>query len=1193
MLPEGQQAGTAPAREAAPNAAPPAKSRVRAEGLGHLAHLADETQHRQAVDETGAPPGEAALPPAKNKRAAVWKSSGPAAAPAVQASAGLGTLTPADLAALQAMLNKSITSSVRESLQSSMHAELSEVKRALKSAEEVAAVRRKQDEVKHQALLLQLESASEAVQESQGSAATIAAQAQASAEERAREAEARAQVAAAEARDALLAETRADASKREMEAELARATAEFGVQAQHLRDEQQSALKHAADDADRRVAEAQEAAQTKLQEAAAAADQRVALLEKQILESEQDNDSWAEATLSRQVVDVDAITRELRSAEAVMDQMEARLADTVAAERAEVDANEKRDLESRVAELQAANEALDVQRHSMEDELAASRQELEQLKLKAQEELAATREALHADAEAMRADISRAVASEAMQREVTSLLEQREQLARERLQLDAAALTMSRETAAARAELSQLEESTRVARDGLMEDRRAMQAERAAVQALLENDRTAYAEALQRERESAASTAAAVEQSHAAVAASLRQQLADASAQLEAATLVKADAVRARLAAEQSVHAVQRDLDVANDALAAVRLELVDVRASMDSAEAARERAVEEADSLRRQGDRHVHAVSASFSREVRALEGEARRAKESEATARTAQAHSETVMQRTFEQLGAESAAAKGIADERIRVVEEEAAWTRETLERQLREARDALSVASAGLVAEQSSVAALRSMLLVADADVAAMRGAAAHYATLGGEEAGALREAVSRAEVAKRDAVEAERRRCDQLLERERSHFDSTLARLRESSFAAQAKLQSQLSWVSDALEERTRQLHSEREAFDVALAKEREATAAAHDSSRRVLQEVADRQAARHAAELAEQGQAMEAQLAVEREAFLEQLVDHRGLHEQLADARAEARAAKLELAEVRNRYNEERQQWMQEASEAREGWRAERAELEAERHEAVKEVEARLMAAHESEASTAARTIHDLGSQLAGLAEASEREREMHQTEAKRLQAYVNDIEQRATQSRIAEVYRSTEELEEELAEAERLKQSLEGRVRALMSAAQAEIERGTAQVAEMQQSRSAQLQLESSQLAELHAQSAAALKAMTEGREALAREAEAHRRTQEQLLALHETMQKERDAFAQEVAGDRDARAQLPVVMAQLASARKIIENGSSSNANDSARMTATAARATPSSRASRTAKFGSTTVAPTQPEYW
>ena len=116
---------------------------------------------------------------------------------------------------------------------------------------------------------------------------------------------------------------------------------------------------------------------------------------------------------------------------------------------------------------------------------------------------------------------------------------------------------------------------------------------------------------------------------------------------------------------------------------------------------------------------------------------------------------------------------------------------------------------------------------------------------------------------------------------------------------------------------------------------------------------------------------------------------------------------------------------------------------------------------------------------------------------------------------------------------------------------------------------------------------------AAALKAMTEGREALAREAEAHRRTQEQLLAMHETMQKERDAFAQEVAGDRDARAQLPVVMAQLASARKIIENGSSSNANDSARMTATVARTTPSSRASRTAKFGSTTVAPTQPEYW
>ena len=140
--------------------------------------------------------------------------------------------------------------------------------------------------------------------------------------------------------------------------------------------------------------------------------------------------------------------------------------------------------------------------------------------------------------------------------------------------------------------------------------------------------------------------------------------------------MAKQAALEARLSAEQSMHALQRDVDGANDALAAARLELVDARASMDSAAVARERAVEEVGSLRRQGDHHAHAVAACLVREVRALEGEARRAKESEATARTSQAHSETVMQRTFEQLGAESSAAKGIADERIRVVEEEAAW-------------------------------------------------------------------------------------------------------------------------------------------------------------------------------------------------------------------------------------------------------------------------------------------------------------------------------------------------------------------------------------------------------------------------------------------------------------------------------------------------------------------------------------
>ena len=73
------------------------------------------------------------------------------------------------------------------------------------------------------------------------------------------------------------------------------------------------------------------------------------------------------------------------------------------------------------------------------------------------------------------------------------------------------------------------------------------------------------------------------------------------------------------------------------------------------------------------------------------------------------------------------------------------------------------------------------------------------------LGGDEAGQLREALSKAEVRQRDAVEAERRRCDALLNAEVNNFDGMMSRLRESSYAVQAKLSSQLAWLQDALDE----------------------------------------------------------------------------------------------------------------------------------------------------------------------------------------------------------------------------------------------------------------------------------------------------------------------------------------------------------------------------------------------------
>ena len=89
------------------------------------------------VEEVEAPATGAAPAVAKPKRAAVWKSpgSGAAAAPPVYGapSAASGATTDAGM---HAALQRSVQASVRESLQASLHAELAEVKRALRAAED-------------------------------------------------------------------------------------------------------------------------------------------------------------------------------------------------------------------------------------------------------------------------------------------------------------------------------------------------------------------------------------------------------------------------------------------------------------------------------------------------------------------------------------------------------------------------------------------------------------------------------------------------------------------------------------------------------------------------------------------------------------------------------------------------------------------------------------------------------------------------------------------------------------------------------------------------------------------------------------------------------------------------------------------------------------------------------------------------
>ena len=84
--------------------------------------------------------------------------------------------------------------------------------------------------------------------------------------------------------------------------------------------------------------------------------------------------------------------------------------------------------------------------------------------------------------------------------------------------------------------------------------------------------------------------------------------------------------------------------------------------------------------------------------------------------------------------------------------------------------------------------------------------------------------------------------------------------------------------------------------------------------------------------------------------------------------------------------------------------------------------------------------------------------------------------------------------------------------------------------------------------LEHTQLAEMHAQSSVALKSLAEQREAMRAESEAHRKTEQQLIALHETMQAERQAYSAEMSADREARAQLPLVQAELAATRQMLE---------------------------------------------
>ena len=641
----------------------------------------------------------------------------------------------------------------------------------------------------------------------------------------------------------------------------------------------------------------------------------------------------------------------------------------------------------------------------------------------------------------------------------------------------------------------------------------------------------------------------------AAVASASKDGRLAIESELTAALLAAAEARRTAALSEESATELRAELSALARKEADARLEASEARSARDVALQDLRSESTELHDLRRRGGTSEAAVTKLLCSELRHAEAYAtREAKAADAATATAE-REVAVMSGALEQANAVASSAKGVADERIRIVEREAQWHKAQLERDLAEVRGALEMATRNLLAEQSAVFSLRGMLLIADADVAAMRGATAHYAALGGEEAGALREALSIAEVRQREAVEAERRRSDASLTKERDHFAASLDRMRESANAVQAKLISQHEWLADALAEKTRELTAEREGFDAALAREREATAAAQEASRRVLQEVADRQAARHAVELSEQGAAMESQLALERDSYLTHLADRRELADQLSDARAEVRAAKLALSDARDAHAAERQALIEEAAAARTWGSGERAALVA-AHEAEllaerarhEEAIAEQHAVHEDRVAQLAGAREIIAAECKGLEAALEREGALHASESHLWAERAQELEDRLRADRLHEARTSVSELETELASAQESEQRLKGRLRSLTAAAQAEVERGTTELAELNDARQRQMRLEHAQLAELHTQSGVALKELAAQRDAMRTEAEAHRRTQEQLVALHETMQAERAAYAKDSSGDRDARAQLPVVLAELEATRGLLE---------------------------------------------
>mmetsp|Transcript_73912 Transcript_73912/g.203492 ORF Transcript_73912/g.203492 Transcript_73912/m.203492 type:complete len:390 (+) Transcript_73912:149-1318(+) len=363
---------------------------------------------------------------------------------------------------------------------------------------------------------------------------------------------------------------------------------------------------------------------------------------------------------------------------------------------------------------------------------------------------------------------------------------------------------------------------------------------------------------------------------------------------------------------------------------------------------------------------------------------------------------------------------------------------------------------------------------------------------------------------------------------------------------------ARQRAQVEWLTASLDERNRQLENERDERAAALGSARADAHAAREEAARAVELLSEKQATRHVEEMEAAGAAMQRQIAGERQAYLQQLQEHKELHGQLVQARAEARSGRVDVAELRSRLegmahllqdeqaasraalDEERRVWRErQAEDAERAGEATTRELEMREEVAAAHIAALAEAKRAFDDATAAwGTERQALQQLsASLREANTRMQEDAAADAARFELLLREQAEKDAALRASGARKNVEQLEREISQAERHEEALRGRLRAMHAAAQDELEQKSHGLMALHDSQLHQLRVDHAQLAELHAQAGVALRSVTEHRDAMRAEVEAHRVTQRQLVEMQAALQKERELYVAAGGGEALERA--------------------------------------------------------------